>query len=54
MQSMIETAAKDPLIAFLALVISGVFASHVLFRKYSLGRSGVRVAFLILLTGLSH
>jgi hypothetical protein len=50
MQTVIETAAADPLLAFLALLVTGVVTSHLLFRRDSLGRAIVRIAFLILLT----
>lgn len=46
----IANAAADPLIAVLALVVMGVVVSHVLFRKYALGRAIVRIVFLIFLT----
>lgn len=49
MQAIVDAAA-DPLIAVLALVVMGVVVSHVLFRKYALGRAIVRIVFLIFLT----
>ena len=49
MQAIVDAAA-DPLIAALALVVTGVVVSHVLFRKYALGRAIVRIVFLIFLT----
>lgn len=44
------TALRDPLAIVLALFILGGLASHLLFRKYPVGRAAVRVVFLILLT----
>ena len=39
MQTVIETAAADPLLAFLALLVTGVVTSHLLFRRIpSVGR----------------
>jgi small-conductance mechanosensitive channel/CRP-like cAMP-binding protein len=43
-------AIRDPLVVVLGLFGLGVLATYLLFRRHSVGRAGVRVAFLILLT----
>ena len=43
-------AVRDPLVVVLGLFVFGVLATYLLFRRHSVGRAGVRVAFLILLT----
>jgi small-conductance mechanosensitive channel/CRP-like cAMP-binding protein len=48
--TMIAAALQDPLVAILALLVVGVTASRVLFRRHPLGRAIVRVVFLLLLT----
>jgi small-conductance mechanosensitive channel len=48
--SVIEAMIQDPLVIILALLAVGVVASHLLFRRYPLGRAIVRVVFLVLLT----
>src|SRR5581483_4621894 len=50
MRGVLEAAAGDPLVVFLALLAGGVVVSHLLFRKHPLGRAAVRIGFLILLT----
>jgi small-conductance mechanosensitive channel/CRP-like cAMP-binding protein len=47
---MIRTAALDPLAVVLGLFAAGGVATHLLFRKYPLGRAIARVVFLLLLT----
>ena len=47
---MIELVAHDSLVIVLGLVVVGVAASHLLFRRHPLGRAIVRVVFLIFLT----
>jgi small-conductance mechanosensitive channel/CRP-like cAMP-binding protein len=46
----IETAARDPLVVMLGLFAAGGAVTHLLFRRYPLGRAIARVVFLILLT----
>ena len=50
MRAIFESAAGDPLIAFLALLVTGMGLSYLLFRHRPFGRAIVRVACLILLT----
>lgn len=50
MRAVLEAAAGDPLVAFLALLAAGVAVSHLLFRHHPLGRAAVRIVSLILLT----
>jgi small-conductance mechanosensitive channel/CRP-like cAMP-binding protein len=47
---MIGAALQDPLFITFALLVAGVAAAHVLFRRHPLGRAIVRVVFLVLLT----
>jgi len=46
----IEALIHDPLVITLALLVVGVVASRVLFRRHPLGRAIVRVVFLLMLT----
>jgi len=50
MRAVLEAAAGDPLVAFLALLAAAVAVSHLSFRHHPLGRAAVRIALLILLT----
>jgi small-conductance mechanosensitive channel len=50
LSAMIGAAVLDPLIIVLCLFVVGVATSHLLFRRYPLGRAIVRVVFLIFLT----
>ena len=43
-------AARDPLVVVLGLFVLGVLASYLFFRRHPMGRAGVRVILLILLT----
>lgn len=47
---MIEALLQDPLVVILVLLVAGVIASRLLFRRHPLGRAIVRVVFLVLLT----
>jgi small-conductance mechanosensitive channel len=46
----IQALIHDPLVITLALLVVGVVASRVLFRRHPLGRAIVRVVFLLMLT----
>ena len=50
MRGVLEAAAGDPLVAFLALLAAALAVSHLLFRRRPLGRAVVRIVCLILLT----
>jgi small-conductance mechanosensitive channel len=50
MRAIFESAAGDPLIAFLALLVTGMGLSYLLFRHRPFGRAVVRVVCLVLLT----
>jgi hypothetical protein len=50
MRAVLEAAARDPLVAFLALLAAALDVSHLSFRRRPLGRAVVRIACLILLT----
>ena len=52
MRAVLEAAAEDPLVAFLALLAAALGVSHLLFRRQPLGRAVVRIVCLILLTVL--
>jgi small-conductance mechanosensitive channel len=43
-------AVRDPLVVVLGLFVLGLLVSHLFLRKHPMGRAGVRVLFLILLT----
>jgi len=43
-------AVRDPLVVALGLFVLGVLASDIFFRRHPMGRAGVRIVFLILLT----
>jgi small-conductance mechanosensitive channel/CRP-like cAMP-binding protein len=45
-----QALIHDPLVVTLGLLVVGVVASRVLFRRYPLGRAIVRVVFLLMLT----
>src|SRR3984893_8139298 len=46
----ITEAAHDPLVIILGLFTVGGLATYLFFKRYPIGRAGVRVVFLILLT----
>jgi small-conductance mechanosensitive channel/CRP-like cAMP-binding protein len=46
----IEAVLHDPLVFTLVLLVLGVVASRVLFRRFPLGRAIIRVVFLVMLT----
>jgi hypothetical protein len=46
----VQTVARDPLVLVFALFAVTATPTHLLFRRYPIGRAMVRVVFLILLT----